>query len=70
MGSFVEVRDGNIEKALSKFKKKVQNSGLLFDLSKREYYAKPTTQRKIKAAAAKKRWQKYLRSEQLPSKRY
>ncbi len=68
MGKSVEVRDGNVEKALRKFKKKIQNSGLLFELKEREQYVKPTTRRKLKASAAKKRWQKYLRSQQLPPK--
>lgn len=70
MGKSVEVRDGNIEKALRKFKKKIQNSGLLLELKEREQFVKPTTQRKLKASAAKKRWQKYLRSQQLPPKLY
>ena len=68
MGKSVTVNDGNVEKALRKFKKKIQNSGLLFELKEREHYVKPTTQRKLKASAAKKRWQKYLRSQQLPPK--
>lgn len=68
MGKSVIVNDGNVEKALRKFKKKIQNSGLLFELKEREHYVKPTTQRKLKASAAKKRWKKYLRSQQLPPK--
>jgi small subunit ribosomal protein S21 len=70
LGKSVEVRDGNIERALRKFKKKIQNSGLLFELKEREQYVKPTTRRKLKASAAKKRWQKYLRSQQLPPKQF
>jgi len=70
LGKRVEVRDGNVEKALRKFKKKIQESGLLFELKEREQYIKPTTQRKLKSAAAKKRWKKYLRSQQLPPKQF
>ena len=70
MGKRVEVRDGNVEKALRKFKKKIQESGLLFELKEREQYIKPTTQRKLKASAAKKGWQKHLRSQQLPPKQF
>ena len=70
MGKRIEVRDGNVEKALRKFKKKIQESGLLFELKEREQYIKPTTQRKLKASAAKKRWKKYLRSQQLPPKQF
>ena len=70
MGKSVIVVDGHVEKALRKFKKKIQNSGLLFELKERETYVKPTTRRKLKASAAKKRWQKYLRSQQLPPKQF
>lgn len=70
MGKSVTVNDGNVEKALRKFKKKVANSGILFELKERETYVKPTTRRKLKAAAAKKRWQKYLNSQKLPPRQY
>ena len=70
MGKSVIVNDGNVEKALRKFKKKISNSGLLFELKERETYVKPTTRRKLKAAAAKKRWQKYINSQKLPPKQY
>ena len=62
----VLVQDDNIEKALRKFKKKVQNSGILNDLREREFYIKPTTERKLKRSAAKNRWRKYIESQQLP----
>lgn len=69
-GKVVVVKDGNIEKALRKFKKKVLESGLLDDLRSRETYEKPTTVRKRKKAAAKNRWRKQLASQQLPKKLY
>jgi small subunit ribosomal protein S21 len=62
--------DGNVEKALRKFKKKIQNAGLLLELRERETYQKPTARRKIKKSQAKSRWRKYLRSQQLPPKQY
>ena len=62
----VLVQDNNIEKALRKFKKKVQNSRVLEDLRAREFYIKPTTARKLKRSAAKNRWRKQLESQQLP----
>jgi len=62
--------DGNVEKALRKFKKKVLESGLLNELRERETYTKPTTKRKQAKAAAKRRWQKKLRDQQLPKKLY
>jgi small subunit ribosomal protein S21 len=70
-GSGVTVRDGEpIEKALRRFKKKIQDSGLLLELRERESYEKPTTERKRKKSAAKNRWQKELRKQQLPKKMY
>ena len=60
-GSTFIVKDGNVEKALRKFKKKIQESGLLDDLRSRETYEKPTTERKRKKGAAKARWRKQLR---------
>jgi small subunit ribosomal protein S21 len=69
-GKGVIVKDGNVEKALRKFKKKVQDSGLLDDLRARETYEKPTTERKRKKGAAKARWRKKLRDQQLPKKLY
>lgn len=66
----VAVKDGNVEKALRKFKKKIQDSGLLIELRERETYEKPTTRRKRKKSSAQNRWQKQLRSQQLPKKLY
>lgn len=69
-GNTVYVTDGNFEKAIRKFKKKVQTSGVLQDLRDKECYIKPTTRRKIKAAAARARWRKQLKAQQLPVKPY
>jgi small subunit ribosomal protein S21 len=69
-GRSVLVTDGNVEKALRKFKKKIQNAGLLLELRERETYQKPTARRKVKKGQAKSRWRKYLRSQQLPPKLY
>ena len=70
-GNTVFVKDGEpFEKALRRFKKKVQDSGLLQDLRDREFYEKPTTTRKRKKSAAKNRWQKQLRAQQLPKRLY
>ena len=57
-GLSVEVRNGDFNYALRKFKKKVQDSGILQELKEREFYEKPTTKRKRAKAAAKARWQK------------
>lgn len=69
-GRSVVVNDGNVEKAIRKFKKKIQNSGLLLELRDRETYVKPTTRRKTAKSLAKKRWKKYVDSQQLPPRQY
>ena len=69
-GNSVLVKDGKVEQALRKFKKKVQESGLLQELRDRETYEKPTTARKKKKAAAKNRLRKQLSSQSLPKKLY
>jgi small subunit ribosomal protein S21 len=69
-GRTVTVGDGNVEKALRKFKKKIQASGILNELRDREHFVKPTTERKIKRNAARNRWRKYVQSQQLPPRQY
>ena len=66
----VRVVDGNVEKALRKFKKKIQEDGLLEELRARETYEKPTTERKRKKGAARSRLRKQIRQQQLPKKLY
>jgi small subunit ribosomal protein S21 len=67
-GRTVLVKDGNVDKALRKFKKKIQEDGLLNDLRDREFYEKPTTERKRKKSAAKNRWNKRVSAQALPKK--
>jgi len=70
-GTGVTVKDGeNINQALRRFKRKIDDSGLLDDLRAKEFYEKPTTERKRKKGAAKARWKKKLRDQQLPKKMY
>ena len=69
-GSVVYVRNDNVEQAIRKFKKKIQNNGLMLDLRAKEFYEKPTAVRKRKKAQAKARWRKQLQSQQLPKKLY
>ena len=66
----VPVVDGNVDRALRKFKKKISDSGLLEELRQRETYEKPTTERKRKRGAERARWLKHLRSQELPKKLY
>jgi small subunit ribosomal protein S21 len=68
-GHSVTVKDNEpIERALRRFKKKIQDSGLLMDLKSREFYEKPTSVRKRKKSAAKNRWKKELAKNALPPK--
>lgn len=60
----------NITQALRRFKRKVEESGLLDTLRSKEFYEKPTTERKRKKAAAKNRAVKKLEKGQLPKKLY
>ena len=58
------------EIALRRFKRTIEKLGLLNDLRAREFFEKPTTERKRKKSAAVKRHMKRVRSMQLPKKRY
>ncbi len=67
-GRRVIVQDGNFEKALRKFKKKISDMDVLQEVRDREQFVKPTVQRKLAKSQAKRRWQKYLRDQSLPKK--
>jgi small subunit ribosomal protein S21 len=70
-GTGVTVKDNeNINQALRRFKRKVEDAKLLETLRAKEFYEKPTTERKRKKGAAKARWKKKLESQQLPKKMY
>ncbi len=43
---YVDVKDNNIEKALSQFKKRVKNSNLLKELREREYFEKKSLRKR------------------------
>lgn len=59
-GLCVEVRNGDFNKALRLFKKKVQEAGILQELREREHYTKPTEKRKKAKAAGRARWLKKM----------
>lgn len=69
-GRSVLVQDNNVERALRKFKKKIQAAGVLDDLRAKEFYIKPTTRKKLKASAARNRWRKKIAEQTLPKKLY
>ena len=70
MGNKVIVGDLPLNVALRKFKQKVEDSGVLETVRAKMFYEKPTTERKRKKGAAKARWNKKLRDQQLPKKMY
>jgi small subunit ribosomal protein S21 len=69
-GLTVYVSYDNVEKALRKFKKKIQETGLIQELREKEFYEKPTTARKKARSQAKRRWQKKIEADSLPKRLY
>ena len=47
-----------IDRALRRFKKKVQTAGIIQEVREREYYTKPSDKRREKKKAAKRRYQR------------
>lgn len=64
-GLTVEVRNNDINYALRKFKKKVQEAGILQELRDRQHYVKPSEVRKKAKAAGRARWLKKQRQQEL-----
>lgn len=58
------------EVAMRRFKRTIEKNGLIPELRAREFYEKPTWERKRKKAAAVKRHYKHIRSQTLPKKLY
>lgn len=59
-GTRVEVRNNDVTKAMRKFKRKVQEDGILQEYRERQYFEKPSLVRKKAKAAARSRWLKKL----------
>jgi small subunit ribosomal protein S21 len=57
----VDVRDGNLEKALRALKNKVAKEGILQELKKRRFYEKPSVRKKRKQREAQKRLRRALK---------
>lgn len=67
----IKVKDNeSFEGALRRFKRAVEASGLIPALRAREFYEKPTAERKRKKSAAVKRHAKELASQALPKKMF
>ncbi len=70
-GTRVYAKDGEpFERMMRRFKKKVEENRVIESLRKKEFYEKPTTTKKRKAGAAKARWAKKIKEQQLPQKLY
>ena len=54
-GLSVTVYNNNVEEALKRLKRKVKNSDLMQDLRKKEYYTKPSEEKRHKRNLAKLR---------------
>jgi len=68
-GLRVEVHNGDFNKALRKFKKKVQDDGRLQIVREKQEYTKPTEQRKRAKAAARSRHLRDIRKKSLDNKK-
>lgn len=55
----VTVREGeSVERAIKRFKRKVEQAGILKEVRKREHYLKPSVKSKLKQRAAEARARK------------
>jgi small subunit ribosomal protein S21 len=64
----INVKDGNVEKALRKMGKKLTESGKLQEVRERQQYIKPSIENRERHKAAKKRWARHLANQTLPTK--
>lgn len=69
-GTSVEVDDNdqNLKRAMRQFNRKVQDAGIIKSCKDRMHYEKPSSVRKRKKKAARKRWLKKL-SKMQPTKK-
>ena len=60
----VKLKEGEpVDVAIRRFKRSCEKAGVLADVRKREFYEKPTQERKRKKAAAVKRYAKKVARE-------
>ncbi|HCW5626935.1 TPA: 30S ribosomal protein S21 [Acinetobacter baumannii] len=66
----VKLKEGEpVDVTIRRFKRSCEKAGVLADVRKREFYEKPTQERKRKKAAAVKRYQKKLARESVRTTR-
>ena len=61
----VEVRNGDVNKAIRILKKKLERADFQKEIAKQGYYEKPSVKRKRKKDQAKKRWQRYVKDAEM-----
>jgi small subunit ribosomal protein S21 len=60
-GIRVDIKENEpFAKALSRFKRKVNDSGILKEVQDRRFYVSPSNERKVAKKAAQRRWAKYV----------
>jgi small subunit ribosomal protein S21 len=60
-GIRVDIKENEpFAKALSRFKRKVNDSGILKEVQDRRFYVPPSDERKVAKKAAQRRWAKYV----------
>ena len=66
----VKVKENEpVDIAIRRFKRACEKAGILADVRKHEFYAKPTQERKRKKAAAVKRYKKKMSRESVRTTR-
>ena len=60
MSITVEVRGGNLEKAMRVLKKKVQKAGIVKEIKRRQYYMKPSEIKREKKKEGIKNYKKKM----------
>jgi small subunit ribosomal protein S21 len=61
----VEVRNGNLEKAMRVLKKKVQREGLVKEIRDRQYYTKPSEKKREAKKQGIKNYKKKMKKLEL-----
>ena len=69
-GTSITVGDLPLTVAMRKFKQLIEDNGTMEEVRSNMFYEKPTTERKRKKGAARARWLKKLREQELPKKLY
>ena len=69
-GTYIEVRNGDITGAIRRFKKKVQEAGIIQEVRDRQEYIKPSIKRAKAKKAGRARWLKKQAKNDLNNSKY